>query len=146
MMRGRSMTLALTLFGIASSTTACDSADRRDARVVLSAIQRFRSSDNPSTPSAVDALRATPCSAPDACQAKETCLIAGDATAKALRLNAEVQQGIAALDNGTLNPETAAAQELPKKLDESRKLLKTGEDALPACDEQVQALKRRHRI
>jgi hypothetical protein len=137
----RAVALAVTL-----SCAGCDSADRRDAQVVVSAIRRFRSADNPSTPAAVDALKATPCSAPDVCQAKDTCLVAGEATAKALRINSEVQQGLAALDKGTLVRESSEAQELPKKLDESRQLLKKGEEGLPSCDEQVQALKRKHRI
>ncbi len=144
MRTSRSGTVAV-IAGALTFGAACDG-DRRDAATVTSAIRRFRTADNPSIPSAVDALRATPCSAPEACHARDTCLAAGEKTAKALRINAEVEQGLAALDKGTLKPETPEAQSLPKKLEESKVLLKEGLDGLPACDERVLSLKKKHRL
>jgi hypothetical protein len=124
----------------------CDSTERRDAEVVLTAIARFRAADNASTPAMVDALKATPCVAPDACKAKDECVTTGEATAKALRLKAELEIGIGALERGTLAKDSPEAQALPKKLDEAETLLKQGHDGLAKCDEQVQALKRKYRL
>ncbi|HVH43190.1 MAG TPA: hypothetical protein VM925_12635, partial [Labilithrix sp.] len=123
-----------------------DAADRRDAATVVAAVGRFRGADNASTPAMVEALKATPCSAPDACNARDECVATGEATAKALRLKAEVEKGLAALEKGTLANDSAEAKALPKKLDDAETLLKQGHEGLPRCDELVQGLKRKHRI
>ncbi len=125
---------------------ACDGAERRDAETVVGAVVRFRSADNASTPAMVDALKATPCTAPDVCHAKEACVAPAEATAKALRLKAEVERAISALEKGTLAKESSEANELPNKLAEAEALLKQGQGGLAACDEAVQALKRKHRL
>lgn len=130
----------------AAPLVGCDGAERRDAETVVAAVVRFRTADNESTPGAVLALRQTPCKADDACQAKEACLAAGEETTRALRLKAEVERSISALERGTLAKESPEAQALPKKLDEAEHALQKGHDGLPACDERVQALKAKHRI
>lgn len=137
--------LALAAVG-AVAVAACDGAERRDAETVLIGVNRFRTADFGTTPAAVDALKATPCTTPEACQTRDVCLAAGEPTAKALRLKAEVEKGLAALERGTLAKDSPQAQELPKKLDEADVLLQKGRSSLPACDEHVQALKRKHRI
>ena len=68
------------------------------------------------------------------------------AMAAAIKLKAEVARGIQAVDAGNLALGSAEAQALPKKLAEAEAGLLRGRDALPACDERVQALKRKHRI
>lgn len=135
--------LALLLLSL---LVGCDSAERRDAETVLAAVRRFRTADNASTPAMVDALKATPCVAPDACKTRDDCVAVGEATAKALRLKAEVEKGIAAVEKGALAKDSPEAQELPKKLEEAETLLKQGHDGLATCDEQVQALKRKYRL
>ncbi len=125
---------------------ACDSAERRDAETVVVAVTRFRTADNASTPAMVDALKATPCHAPDVCKTRDDCAATGEATAKALRLKNEVAKALPALESGTLSKDSPEAKELPKKLDEAEVLLKQGHDGLAKCDEEVQALKRKHRI
>ncbi len=77
---------------------------------------------------------------------RDVCIASGDATARALRLKAEVEKSLAELEKGTLPKESAEAQALPKKLDDAQKLLEQGHDGLPRCDEEVQALRRKHRI
>ena len=140
----RRSTLLLVLACLPAA--ACDSAERRDAATVVAAVGRFRSADHASTPAMVDALKATPCSAPEVCKARDDCAATGEATAKALRLKNEVEKGLAALESGALAKDAPEAKELPKKLDEAETLLKQGHDGLAKCDEQVQALKRKHRI
>jgi hypothetical protein len=137
--------LALVLTAVAS-LAACESAERRDAQVVLEAVVRFRKADGPSTPAAFDALKATPCVAPDVCHARDVCLAAGDPVAKGFRLKAEVERDLAALHDGTLPKDSPEAQDMPRKLEEAEELLKKGRAALAACDEAALALKRKYRI
>jgi len=129
-----------------ATLVACESSERRDAESVLAAIGRFRTADNAAIPAAVDALKATPCTAPDACRTRDACLAAGEPTAKALRLKAEVERGLDALEKGTLAKDSPEAQDMPRKLEEAEELLNEGRAALAECDEQVRALKRKHRI
>ena len=137
----RRIVLSLTL-----GLLACDGAERRDAETVVAAVQRFRTADFATTPAAVAELRKTPCAAAEVCTARETCLSAGEATSRAIVLKAEAARGIAALEKGTLPQDSDEARSLPLKLDEAEALFKKGHNALPACDEQVQALKRKHRF
>jgi hypothetical protein len=139
------VTLACAL-ALGGMLAACDGADRRDAETVISAVTRFRSADLPSTPGAVEALKKTPCNAVEVCSARDACAAAGEALSRALQLKAEVARGLAAVENGTMAKDSAEAKALAPKLDEVESLLKRGQDGLPACDDQVRALKRKHRI
>ena len=139
------MSLVVLCLGCLPSA-ACDSAERRDAQSVVAAVARFRTADNASTPAMVEALKATPCTAAEVCKTRDDCVATGEATAKALRLKSEVEQGLTALEKGTLSKDSPEAQDLARKLDEAEALLKQGHDGLAKCDEQVQALKRKHRI
>ena len=139
--------LAVACFGSALlALAACDGAERRDAEVVVAAVTRFRTADHASTPAMVEALKATPCTAPEVCKTRDDCARTGESTAKALRLKAEVEKGLAALEQGTIAKDSPEAKALPQKLDDAERLLKEGHEGLAACDEQVQALKRKHRF
>jgi hypothetical protein len=140
---GRSLSAGLvfvTLLG------ACDAAARRDAESVVAAVGRFRTADNASMPAMMDALKATPCSAADVCKTRDDCIAIGESTVKALLLKAEVEKAIASLEKGTLSKDSPEAQGLPAKLDEAEALLKRGHEGLSTCDDEVSALKRKHRI
>jgi hypothetical protein len=145
-MAARSSLFTLFVTSSAILVGACDGAERRDAQSVVAAVTRFRTADNASTPAMVEALKATPCTAPDVCKTRDDCVTTGEATARALRLKGDVERGLAALESGTLAKDSAEARELPKKLDDAEALLKQGHDGLAKCDEEVQALKRKHRI
>lgn len=138
----RSIVLLVASLGL----VACESRERREAATVVAAVRRFRSADNVSTPAMVDALKATPCTSSDACRARDDCVATGEATAKALRLKSEVEKGLMALEKGTLSKDSPEAKVLPNKLDEAEILLKQGFEGLARCDDQVHALKRKHRI
>ena len=124
----------------------CDAAERHDAANVVTAIGRFRTADLPSTPAAVDALASTPCANALSCGTKDVCLKAGTDIAQALRLKNEVEKLLPALENGTLAKDSLEAQTLPSRLDQADIMLKKGFDALPSCDESVQALKKKYRL
>ena len=133
-------------FSVALGLIACESADRAEAQRVVAAVDRFRQAQNPDKPAAADALRAVPCSAPDVCRTRDACLATADTWGRAIRLKSEVEKGLDALEKGTLSKDSPEAKALPKKLDEAEALLKQGHDALQGCDDQVMALKRKHRF
>ncbi len=123
---------------------ACTAGSRQEAAQVAEAMARFRKADNASKPAMVGTLRAVKCSAPDVCQARDACLASAEATAKSLRLKSEIELAIAAIDAGTLAKDSPQAQGLALKLDETSTLLDEGFAALPACDDQILALKRKY--
>lgn len=135
---------ALALF--ISVHSACTSGARQEAAQVVEAVDRFRKADNVGKPAQVESLRAVKCSATDVCKARDACLASAEATSKALRLKSEVEQGLSAVEKGTMPRDSDAAKALPGKLDEAEALLKEGFAALPACDDQIMALKRKHQI
>jgi len=122
----------------------CTAGSRQEAAQVAEAMDRFRKADNASKPAMVGTLRAVKCSAPDVCQVRDACLASAEATAKSLRLKSEIELAIAAIDAGTLAKDSPQAQGLALKLDETSTLLDEGFAALPACDDQILALKRKY--
>ncbi|MBS2020475.1 MAG: hypothetical protein JST00_46895 [Deltaproteobacteria bacterium] len=125
---------------------ACDSAEKREAEQVVFAVERFRRADNPSKPAAVETLRAIKCTAEDVCRARDACLASAEATARALKLKSEVEQGLTAIERDAMPKDSEDARLLPFKLDEAENLLKEGFDRLGPCDDQLMALKRKHKI
>jgi hypothetical protein len=131
---------------LALGAAGCDNAEKREAERLVETVTMFRRADNNAKPGAVENLRAVPCTAPDVCRARDACLASAEATAKALRLKNEVEQGLAKVEKGELAKDSPEAKALPKKLDEAETLLKEGHDGLTGCDDQIQALKRKHRF
>ena len=123
---------------------ACEGGERREAERLADAIVRFRHASNAEEPATAADLRKVSCTTEDVCRTRDTCLVAADGIAKALRLKNEVEKGIADLDAGKLSLDDA--QSLPQKLDEADRVLKDGYTALPACDTQLAALKKRYRF
>jgi hypothetical protein len=134
------------LVGAALLLPACPSSSnaRQEAQQVAEAMDRFRKADNPSKPAMVASLRAVKCSATDVCKARDACLASAEATAKSLLLKSEVEQGLSAVEKGTTSKDSPEARALGPKLDEAETLLKEGFAALPACDDQIMALKRKY--
>ena len=122
----------------------CTSGGRQEAAQVAEAMDRFRKADNAAKPSTVGTLRAVKCSQPDVCKARDACLASAEATSKALVLKSEVEQSLSAIEKGTLPKDSAEARGLSLKLDEADNLNREGFAALPACDDQVLALKRKY--
>ena len=121
---------------------SCSSGGRQEAAQVAEAMDRFRKADNAAKPATVDALRSVKCTKTDVCRARDACLASAEATAKSLRLKNEVEQGLNAVEKGTMPKDSPAARALGTQLDEAETLLKEGFAALPACDDQIMALKR----
>ncbi|MEA2747487.1 MAG: hypothetical protein QOI41_1630, partial [Myxococcales bacterium] len=134
------------LLSLSLSFSACESGARQEAAQVVEAVDRFRKAENPGKPAAVEALRGVKCSAADVCKARDACLASAEATAKAMRLKSEVEQGLAAVEKDATPRDSQEARSLPAKLDEAESLLKEGFSLLPACDDEIMVLKRRYRI
>ena len=131
---------------IALTALSCTSGDRTEAAQVAETMDRFRKAPNAGKPDMLAPLRKASCSATDVCQARDACLASADATSRSLVLKNEVEQALVQLDAGTLSRDSLEAQGLAAKLDESQKLLDEGFRLLPACDDQVIALKRKYRF
>ena len=116
------------------------------AAQVAEAMDRFRKADNAAKPAMVEGLRNVKCTATDVCKARDACLASAEATAKSLRLKSEVEQGLSAVEKGTMPKDSAEARALGGKLDEAETLLREGFAALPNCDDQVMALKRKYAL
>lgn len=142
----RTTPLAFATLALMLVVPACRAGDKQEAAQVVSAMDRFRKAENRVKPSMVDSLRAAKCSVPDVCRTRDACLASAEATSKALRLKSDVEQGLSALEKGTLARDSAEANVLPAKLDEAESLLKEGFEALPACDDQIMALKRVYQL
>lgn len=125
---------------------ACSTGARQEAAQVVEAMDRFRKADNAAKPSTVETLRAVKCSAADVCKARDACLASAEATSKALKLKSEVAQGLTAIETDAMPRSAPEARALPAKLDEAESLLKEGFAALPQCDDQLMALKRKYQI
>ena len=140
------MALLSTFAWAVVALSGCSAGAKQEAAQVVEAMDRFRKADNPAKPDTVATLRAVKCSATDVCRARDACLASAEATAKALRLKSEVEQGLGAIEKDAMARDSADAKALPAKLDEAENLLKEGFAALPACDDQVMALKRKYQL
>ena len=142
----RAVIASVVVIGGTVLLAGCESGARQEAAQVVEAVDRFRKAENPAKPAAVEALRAVKCSAADVCKARDACLASAEATAKSMRLKSEVEQGLSAVERDAMPRDSDEARALPAKLDEAESLLKEGFSLLPACDDEIMALKRHHRI
>ncbi len=130
--------------GIGLLALAGCSAGKREATSLVTAVDRFHAAENDEKPAAAEGVNQVPCSVDEVCAAKKLCLSAVDPMARGLRLKAEVQRGIDALQNKQLSPEDEAARALPQRLDEASRLLDEGYRAMPACDARLLELRRKY--
>jgi hypothetical protein len=140
------LVLVAVVFSAPLALAACDSAERKDAQLVLDAIRRFRQAQAEDIPPLVEALKATPCKFDDACKAKSECLKTGEPTAKAIKLKANAERVLNGIDSGKVDTTSTDALTVLTGLDEASKLLKEGQAAIPACDEAVDAMKRKYSL
>jgi len=78
------------------------------------------------------------------CAAKARCVEATTATAGALRLKQEAETVLDEVEAAKRPPDDPALRALPAKLDEASRLLKTGHEAMPSCDEKILVLRERY--
>jgi hypothetical protein len=79
-----------------------------EARTLVSAVDAYRAAPNEDKPAKADALDKVACTDEQVCAVKSACTKSADATAKGLRLQAEVHAG-AKPDSGA-NPDVLASE------------------------------------
>lgn len=135
----------VSVIAVATSLAACKSA-KPEAERLVSAVTRYRQTDDERKADMAQALADTPCTDADVCAAKQACVASAEPTARAIRLKRDVEQSIEQIERADALPEGAVADGLKAKLEEAKRLFDQGFQALPACDERVQGLKRRYGI
>src|SRR5579872_5850167 len=92
---------------VAALVSGCQSAGRGQAAALDDALDRYRRAVGPERESASRALADVPCTSPDVCAAKETCLAAVDSTTRALALKDEVALAVGDLQAKRMAPDAA---------------------------------------
>jgi hypothetical protein len=117
--------------------TACHSKD--EARALVTAVDAYRSANNDDKPARADALDKVACTDEEVCAAKKACRKSADATARGLRLQAEIQAAIQ--DGGKPDPDA-----MQKKFDQANSDLAEGYGYLEECRTKIEALHQRFGI
>jgi len=130
---GALVALALVLAGCASH--------KQEAASLVAAVDRFHKAENVDKAERQRAIAEVVCVDADVCEAKHLCATATASTAQGLLLKAEVEKGLAALEQGTLAKTDEGAKALPSKLDEAGRLLGEGHVLMPVCDQKILALR-----
>jgi hypothetical protein len=133
------MLLAAALTG-AVGTGSCAGATKREARALISAMDRFRHASDASRAADAQAISDVACSDQRVCDAKRACLAAIDPTTRALGLKDEVAHRLADLEQKRLSPDSPDARALPGKLDEAEKLLREGRAKMLDCEKKLNDL------
>jgi hypothetical protein len=133
---GRMLSRSLVLV-VLLAATGCAGAGRREARALVTAVDRYRHADGASRAGQAQAVAAVACSDAHVCEAKRACLGAIDPTTRALALKDEVARRVGDLEQRRLSPDSADAQALPGKLDEAEKLLNEGRSKMTDCDRRL---------
>jgi hypothetical protein len=118
--------------------SGCSNPAKREAKALSEAVDRFSRASTPAQAQVVDAV---PCTDERVCDAKRICMEALDPTAQALALKDEVGVKVADLEAARLAPDSAAAKDLPGKLDEASRLLREGHAKMHECDAKLTDLR-----
>jgi len=124
------------VLGLAS----CDGA-KDEARTLAKAVDAFRKAPMDKQPELADALEKVPCSDPDVCAAKDACTKSAVPTANGIRLQKEVEQGLADLKAGKLAADSTEAKGLRTKVELANVESEKGINALEDCDNRLIRLK-----
>ena len=131
----------ILVLGLAS----CDGA-KDEARALAKAVDAFRKAPNDKKPELADALEKVPCTDPDVCTVKDACTKSAVPTAKGIRMQKEVEQGLADVKAGKLASDSAEAKALGPKLDDAKAKSDEGFAALEDCDNRVTRLKLKYTL
>ncbi len=113
------------------------SEERREARSVLTAIDKVRKAEHSGRSALLAELEKLPVKGAQASQARTSCATAYQALDDAEALTAKVEKEVAAHVSAGVTPPT----ELLTRLEEAQKLLDGSEAKMPACQQAIRALK-----
>jgi len=114
-----------------------------EARALIAAVDRYRQASNDDKPGLADALDKVPCSDAAVCAAKTACTKSADATARGLRLQKEVKQGLDKVEAGA---GAADPHALADKWTEAGNKLDEGYKALEDCNAKTERLRAEYGI
>lgn len=140
------MARSTCLFALACALLVSCATDKKEARALSTAVERYRLASDGEKGAAASQIAAVACTDAAVCEAKQACVTASDATAKGLALKAEVERLLGDVQAKRLSPEDPSAKALPDKLDAADRLLKAGHRDMKACDEKVMALKLKYGV
>ncbi len=133
--------LVLAAVALPLATTACANPKKQQTQSLAMAVERFLRADNAARPAAAPAIVAVVATEPEVQTVKSSCIEATEATARALTLKSEVEQGLDDLQKGKITKAQASGRNLDEKLALAMGLLEKGKAKMPACEEQLMALK-----
>jgi hypothetical protein len=119
---------------------ACTPTSTREARSLISAVDRFHKAENSEKPTASDDIEKVVCTDEEVCAAKDACVKGATPMAKALRKQRDVQMTIAKYD-GAIPSSDPTAMSLPAELDEVDRLMNESKSAMTTCDDKITALR-----
>ncbi|MDP8999897.1 MAG: hypothetical protein M3O46_07275 [Myxococcota bacterium] len=125
------------LVALSVAIVACGGTGKRETSALVSAVDRYRRSDNASKVAEVQKVADVACSHPRVCDAKRACLAAMGPTARALAVKEEVARRLADIEEMRLSVDASDARGLPAKLDEAERLLNEGRSKMPDCEKQL---------
>lgn len=133
-----STVLALTL---ASSSLGCGRCpNRAEASRVLRALDGLIAAPNDAKAGPLGVLKEAPCSAPAICDARDRCAFAFQHVVDGMRIEMEVQEGIARLEREGGSREEIDA--LEAELDRAERELEAARVAIPECERAASDLRR----
>lgn len=133
-----SVVLALTL---ASSLVGCGRCpNRAESSRVLRALDLLIAAPNEAKAEPLQALKEAPCSAPAICDARDRCVFAFQHLVEGMRIEKEVQDGIARLERE--GGSTAQVDALEAELDRAERELEAARAAIPECERAASDLRR----
>jgi hypothetical protein len=116
---------------------ACHGSGKREASSLDEAVDRYRRAEGAEKASQAQAVADAPCTIPQVCDAKKTCLAAIGPTTRALALKDEVARLLGDLQEKRLPLDAGVAQALPAKLDQATALLQQGRAKMADCEKQL---------
>jgi hypothetical protein len=135
---------ALIVFGV--SLFACSGGAKREAAILVAAVDTFRRAETASKDTEAKRVAAVACTDASVCEAKRTCVAAIEPTARALLLKKQVERSVAGIEGKRIAPDSPEVRELPAKLEEAERLLSDGRQMMSACDRKLAELELRFGI
>jgi hypothetical protein len=128
-------------FALFLAVFSCTNPARQEARSLVEAVDRYHKAENPEKPAAADALEKVACTDEEVCAAKEACTKAAAAMANGLRKQEHAAGAINAMSDGSLAKNDPSVLAAALEVEEADQLMRQGNDAMPACDDKIAALR-----
>lgn len=119
----------------------CEKAGRKEAADLDRAVAAYREAENARKPDLAARISGVACAQPDVCDARDKCVVTAKATGEGLAKKHAVE-AFMANELPKLEKGDPKALEMLVELDAAEKLMITGRDTLPPCDEAMRAIRK----